>query len=272
MTDKLKYSVTITTENVSKSTPILLRGALGKQIETANALGYDAVELQLRDPEKIDANELTRLCEKNSVAVSAIATGLEYSLNKLSMISDDKDKRERTLKALKKHIDLASEINSLVIIGCVRGNMPENSNRQIYWQRFDDCMLSLAEYADKCGVTLVIEAINYYVNNYLNSVAETVSYLKRLDCDNVKLHIDTHHMNIEDNDMLEAVRMSETHLGYVHFAGANRLYPGAGKLPYAAIQDELRRMNYEGYISLECVPVPDPYTAAKRGIKYLKSI
>lgn len=270
MDNKLKYAVTLSIEKLSMNTPVLLRGDFNEKAAVANMLGYDAIELHLRNPEKLDGEMILECCKNNKINISAIATGLEYSLNNLSLISDNIEVRERAINHLKKHIELASLLNSVVIIGCIRGNIPENGERNIYWRRFDDAMLYLSDYAYEHGVVLVIESINHYVNNYLNSVYDTVSYISRLGRDNIKLHIDTHHMNIEDDDIVDAVRLSERYLGYVHFAGANRLYPSVGKIPYHEIQNELRRFNYSGYIGLECIPVPDPVTAAQRGLDYLK--
>lgn len=267
---QLKYSVTIANDAVGNS-PILLQGPWEEQVRIAHEIGYDGVELQLRNPENFSAKEFAKLCNIYEMSVSAIATGLEYTLNKLSLISDDPNNRQQMIGSLKRHIDLAAELNTLVIIGCVRGNIPVKTDKHVYWERFDAAMNDLADYAAKSNVTIVLEAINSYVNNYLNSIPDTIAYIDRLGKKNVKLHIDTHHMNLEDEDLMTSLYLSEPYLGYVHFSGINRLYPKPGRLPYPEIQNELRRMSYDGFISLECIPVPDGYTASKRGLEYLKN-
>ncbi|MBO4410520.1 MAG: hypothetical protein J5775_07175, partial [Spirochaetales bacterium] len=89
MIGKFKIGISVCTEKLSPSSPVVYTGNIRETIEKCAALGYDGIELQLRDPEKLDLNLICPLLEKHDMKVCAIATGLEYSLNHLSMISDD---------------------------------------------------------------------------------------------------------------------------------------------------------------------------------------
>ena len=81
--------------------------------------------------------------------------------------------------------------------------------------------------------------------------------------------MDTFHMNIDEADMPQAIRTAGDKLGYLHVADSNRLYPGAGHLDFAPILAALQEVDYQGTISLECIPEPDSMTAGVRGMAFL---
>ena len=267
-----KYSMAVTQEKVSSAAPILFRGDIYQIIRDAKELGYDAVELQLRDAPRVDGPALAAFCMENDFAISGLATGLECSLNHLSMINDNMRVRRKMRIKLREHVNLARQLGCMVIIGCVRGNIPDERQEAKYMKRFVAGLAELVEYAAEKDVIVVLEAINSYVNNYLNTVCETCNLISGLGYDNLKLHVDTHHMNIEDYDPIDGLRYCGDYIGYVHVAEINRMYPGAGRLDFKAYLTALSQIGYDGYIALECIPKPNAYTAAKKGIDYLKEL
>jgi sugar phosphate isomerase/epimerase len=61
-------------------------------------------------------------------------------------------------------------------------------------------------------------------------------------------------------------------LGHVHLADSNRQAPGHGHLDVAAVLRTLREMRYEGYVSFEVLPLPNPRQAMEDGIKAVKNV
>jgi D-psicose/D-tagatose/L-ribulose 3-epimerase len=267
-----KYSIAVTQEKVSTAAPILFRGDIFQTIRDAKSLGYDAVELQLRDAPRIDGAALAQFCADNDFAISGLATGLECSLNHLTMISDNLRTRRKMREKLREHVDLAQQLGCMVIIGCVRGNIPDGRDEAKYMKRFVSGLAELVEYAAQKNVIVVLEAINSYVNNYLNTVCETCNLVSELGYENLKLHVDTHHMNIEDYDPIDGLKYCGKYIGYVHVAEINRMYPGAGRLDFKTYLATLSQIGYEGYVALECIPKPTAFAAAKKGIDYLKEL
>lgn len=267
-----RYSMAVTQETVSNAAPILFRGDVYRVVEDAAQIGYDAVELQLRDADKYEGSRLADHCAEQGCAISGLATGLEYSLNHLSMISNSARIRRKMLTKLKQHVDLAHQLGCMVIIGCVRGNLPDGEDNCKYMEYFVSGLLDVLEYAAAKDVVIAVEAINYYVNNYLNTVKETCDFIAGIGMDNLKLHIDTHHMNIEDHNPIQSILDCKDQIGYVHFAEINRMHPGAGNYDFKTVMAALTKIKYQGYISLECIPKPDAYNAAESGLKYLKSL
>lgn len=272
MKNGFRFGLSIATEPLAPSAPVVYRGDIEEIFRTCKKIGYDGIELQLRNPEKIDPDQIVRLCKEHNMDITGIATGLEYSLNGLSMIDDDIAKRAEMRQRLFYDVELAERFHCPVIIGCVRGNIPSGSDPAPYVERLREEMLALSQEASEHGVTIVLEAINFYVNNYLNSVHDTCDFIDNLGVDNVKLHIDTHHMAIEESNMLEAIRYAGTRVGYVHFAENNRLYPGAGCIDFWGAMQLLREMDYKGYIVMEIVPRPNADTCAVRSLDYLHAL
>jgi len=199
---EFKFAASITAEPLAQAAPILFRGDPASSIAKAKTIGYDAVEIHLRDPQKLDREALFKACEENEISVAALATGPEVSLNGFSMLDPSPDRRKELMKNLVAHVDLASELKALVIMGMLRGQLGENPDKDK--ALFEAQLLELADYAKEKGVTLVLEAINFYVNNYLCSTIDTCDYIRSLGKGNILLHIDTHHMNIEDYDPVDS--------------------------------------------------------------------
>ena len=84
--------------------------------------------------------------------------------------------------------------------------------------------------------------------------------------------MDSFHMNIEEVDIFIAITKYGKLLGYFHIADSNRMYPGAGHIDFLKLRDSLLDIDYEGFIVLECLPIPDGQTAAVKAISFFKDI
>ena len=267
-----KYSISVATEPVLPSAPIVYRGNILEILQKTKSFGYDAIELQLRNPQKINGTALKAMCDGLGMSISAIATGLEYSMSGLSMIDDDEQRRAEMREKLFADVELAQIFDCPVIIGCVRGNIPPHGDCEAYLERFAEEMCLLSDKATAHGVTIVLEAINFYVNNYLCTVRDTCDFIDRLGRKNIKLHIDTHHMAIEEGNSIRAIHYAGKRIGYVHFCENNRMYPGACGIDFLQVMQALVEVDYHGYIALEITPRPTEDISAKRGITYLKTL
>jgi sugar phosphate isomerase/epimerase len=267
---RFRYSVSASIEVMSPKTPFMLQGDLRKSVDTLKSLGYDAVELQIRNPRDIKMDWLAGFCENNSFSVSAIGTGSEYTLNHLSLTSPDARMRGNTIVRMKEHIDLAEYLKTDVIVGTVRGNLDPSLRETQYTEYLRDALTELCEYALPKKVNLVLEAINFYVTDFFNSVGQASEMVDLVNVPNFKVHIDTHHMVVEEADMIKSIEDCGGRIGYVHFSENNRLYPGGNGLNFTEIMRSLAKIGYAGYIALECLPKPDGITGCKLGLENLR--
>jgi sugar phosphate isomerase/epimerase len=158
-----------------------------------------------------------------------------------------------------------------VIVGCIRGNLTAEASRKASLERLAQSTRIIAEYARERNVGIVFEAINRFENNYLNTAQETAAFIRENDLPNTKILLDTFHMNIEDADMPQAILDCGDLLGYIHIADSNRHFAGAGHIDLVQIIDSLKKVGYQGFISAECLPLPDSDTAMAGWIQGVKS-
>ncbi|NLO37115.1 MAG: sugar phosphate isomerase/epimerase [Clostridiaceae bacterium] len=267
-----RYGLVCSLETLTPDKPSVFQGSLEGYADKVRAIGYDAIELHLRNPAQVDPDKLKSGAANAGLFFCALSTGLEYGLNHLSLISDEARVRQAAIRRLTEHIDLAAELSCGVVIGTMRANIPDRRQQTRYLGYLSEALLTLADYAAPRQVTLLVESITRYIDNYLNTVPETAAYLVQLNRPNLLLHIDTHSMQIEDPDFPAAIRASKPVLGYVHVSDSNRRFPGGGNIDFKTVLRELRAIGYSGLLTSECLPWPDAESSARLGLTYLKAL
>ena len=89
-------------------------------------LGYDGVDLNIRDPTIIDREKIWNILSRYEMEVGSILTGKAFSIDKLSLTDPDESIRKKALKRIKDHISLATYFSAIVLIGWIRGNWQGN--------------------------------------------------------------------------------------------------------------------------------------------------
>lgn len=113
-------------------------------------------------------------------------------------------------------------------------------------------MRRLADMAADHGITLGMEALNRFEGYLINTAQECIDYVRMVDRPNVKVMLDTFHMNIEEDSLTDAIRSSGKLLGHFHVGEANRRCPGPnGRFDWAAIGQALHEIGYEGDVVME---------------------
>lgn len=113
-------------------------------------------------------------------------------------------------------------------------------------------MQRLADLAADHGITLCMEALNRFEGYMINTADECLAYVRAVNRPNVKVMLDTFHMNIEEDSLTDAIRKSGPLLGHFHVGEANRRCPGPnGRFDWAAIGRALRSIGYAGDVVME---------------------
>ncbi len=113
-------------------------------------------------------------------------------------------------------------------------------------------MKKLARMAAEYGITLQMEALNRFEGYLINDCRECLRYVQAVGEPNVRVMLDTFHMNIEEDSMLGAIRLAGEFLGHVHVGEANRRPPSPrGRMPWAEIGEALREVHYDGAVVME---------------------
>ena len=258
-----------TSPTPAKFAPLLFAGDLPLALQQAARLGYDGIELNLRDSAQIDRTDLMARLEQLGLCVPSIGTGQSYFADGLSLADPDPGVQAEIRRRMKDHILLAAQLGARVVIGSVRGRLDDRStaSRQACYELAVEATRFLAEFAASCGVGLTVEPINRYETNFLNTVDETFDFIGRVGMSNLGLLADTFHMNIEETSMIEPLRQAGTRLHHVHLVDSNRRAPGMGHLDFGPIIAVLKDVGYAGFFSAEILPLPDDETAGRKWIE-----
>ncbi len=263
----IKLSVAIAGKNALPSAFVVFRG-FEESIMKASDLGYNGVELALKSADEINPEQLSQILDRTNMEVSCISTGQVFAEKGLMFTDPDKKKRTEVTKIFKAFIDLAAEHGQLVNIGRVRGRIGDDGQKAAE-ERFICVARELCEYAAPKKVTLILEPVNRYEINFINSVSEGVELMKKVDMPNMKLMPDVFHMNIEDITIGYELEENIDFIEYIHLADSNRLAPGQGHTDFINTFLHLKKAGYNGWVSIEILPKPDPDTAARQAVEYL---
>lgn len=253
--------------------PLLLIGDIHDNFKDAKAFGYDALEIHMRETDTLDIPSVLRTMEQTGMKVSMIATGRLTTEGGCSLIDDRPYVMQAAMEGTQKYIDIASALGADLIVGWLIGNIPAGKlcPRQ-YMDRLAENLRLLCNYAAPKNVRINVEIINHYEVNVFTTVKSFMDFKNEYGLENLYAHLDTFHMNIDENSFEEAIRLAGRHIGYVHVADNHRQYPGSGMLDFKQILTILEDINYDGYLSVECFPVPDGKEAARKAVEYLKSL
>jgi 5-keto-L-gluconate epimerase len=230
-------------------------------------LGYDAVELHIRDPHAVDADEIESLLHQYGLPVPTIGTGQAYGEEGLSFADPDPAIRGKAVDRIRDQMDLASRLRiPQVTIGLIRGTVKPGSDRDQAEEHVRACMAECLDYNP--AITLILEPLNRYETSLYNDTASAKEVIDRIGKPNLKMLIDTFHMNIEEPDIIQSILRVRDYISHVHFADSNRWAPGCGHIDFKKIVRALRKIRYHGAICAEILPKPSPDECLRLTIEY----
>lgn len=265
----MKLSVTIAGEGAKDTAFVVWRG-FGQSIQKASAYGYDGVELALKDSSEIDEDRLGEWLEQYSMEVSCISTGQVFADRGLYFTHPDENIRRQAIEVFKGLIRLASRYGKVVNIGRTRGYVANGVSRRDTEQLFIGTMREICRIAAEYDVEMILEPVNRYEINFVNSLDEGAALLARAGCANCGLQPDTFHMNIEDDRIGDSLIRNRQWVRYLHVADSNRYAPGMGHLDFDEVFGALKTIGYDGWICTEILPGKDPDRMAQAAVRYLK--
>ena len=267
----MKLSIVVSTQP-AQFQAVTFKGNLETNLKNIAALGYDGVELAIRDPKLVKLDDLQQLVSEQGLSVPAIGTGQAWGEEGLSFTDPDPAIRYLAIERVKSHLPGAARLNALIIIGLIRGTVKSGvcSAQAMDW--LVDALHECSTTAREQGVRLALEPINRYETTLINNVDQGLELINRVEADNFGLLLDTFHMNIEETDIEASIRLCGERIFHFHIADSNRWYPGAGHLDFKSILHSLFTTGYNGWVSGEFMPLPDGETAAQRSIITLRKL
>ncbi len=220
-------------------------------LERCRQMGFDAVEIIPFDPDRFPAAKV-RQCAADWGLTINTGYGMPAEYN---TISPDAAVRRRGVDFSKRLIDLSNEAGAEVFGGaiyCGWGYLTGRMRSRDEWKWGVDSYREIAEYAAATSdLILGIEPLNRFESHFINIAADAVRFIQDVGMPNVKVHLDTFHMIREENDLLQAIRDTGPHLGYVHACENQRGIPGTGMVPWRGVFEALQDIQYDGCVTIE---------------------
>jgi D-psicose/D-tagatose/L-ribulose 3-epimerase len=218
-------------------------------ISGAARSGYDYVEIALLDPWKVDTTMTRDLLAEYGVRAHA-SLGLSPTTD---VTSTDASIIAKGDELLRKATDVLHELGGTELCGvlyCSLGKYPGPASRE---NRANSvaAMQRLSDYAADKGINVNFEVVNRYETNIMNTGIEGLAFLDEVNRPNTFIHLDTYHMNIEEDGMEKSVIAAGDKLGFVHIGESHRGYLGSGNVDFDTFFAALKKINYQGPITFE---------------------
>lgn len=220
-------------------------------IDRTQKMGMDFIEIPLMVLETIDTKAIRNRLTTNSFnAVTSTVL-----LGDTDITSGDPAIRQKGIQYLKKCVQATYEIGTTSFSGVIYSQhvkptqtMPTEQT----WQYSADALREVAVYAKQYGVTLGIEPVNRYESYLINTCEQATRLIDMIGESNVKIHLDSYHMNIEEKDFYQATILAGQDLIHYHLCENDRGIPGTGLVNWDDIFRALGEINYTGFAALEC--------------------
>jgi D-psicose/D-tagatose/L-ribulose 3-epimerase len=211
--------------------------------------GFDLLEFTLHDSLAMDVPAARAALEKNNLRV-ACSRGLAFDAD---VSSADPAVVERGARLLHDSLAVTHELGGTHLTGALYSALgkygaplSEAGRRNVV-----AVLRTLAAEADGRGMTLGLEICNRYETNVINTAHDALRLADDIGADNVLIHLDTYHMNIEEDDLVRPVYEVGDRLGYVHIGENHRGYLGSGHLDFPSFFHALIDVGYTGPITFE---------------------
>lgn len=225
-----------------------------KAAEKISNFGFDMME--------ISADHVFHMNEKELLELDAIAKnyGLTLSTNsgpakQYDVSSADVSVRQNGLNYLTEIVKKMAVIHSPVLAGAIYSFWPTDfvdTDKAAAWERSIPMIRELGSVADGLGIECALEVLNRNETYILTDCQEALEYCDQVGRKSINILLDTYHMNIEEDDMCEAVRRAGNMLGHFHVGEANRKLPGMNNtIDWAAVGKALRDIHYEKGVVME---------------------
>jgi sugar phosphate isomerase/epimerase len=237
-------------------------------------LNYNGIELSLLEPENLDVNKINEIKDSYEMEISALGTGSTFIRFGYSLGHADENMREKAIGRIIKYIEFARETDSKVIIGLIRGRYNFESSAKKEKLNIISSLRECCRIAENNNVMLVFEPINSFEIDSYNTVSEAVNLMDEIRSENLKLLLDSYHINLEEDPgfIWDYLKDITHYVGHIHLADCTRRAPGTGHFDFRTFLTIFKTAGYNDYASIETIMKPSFEEVAKDSADYLRSV
>lgn len=222
-----------------------LEMALEKSVEH----GYKCIEFAYLRPELFDIDRLAKRSQDLGVQIS-VTMGLPVNKD---VSSEDPDIVAAGKAMLADAVKAVRDVGGDKLGGILYSAHTKYSRQPTVdgWSNSVQAIAETGEIAKQAGVDVVLEIVNRFETNLLNTTAQGLKFLRETASDHVRLHLDTFHMQIEEANLAAAIRAAGDKIGYFHIGESNRGYLADGTIDWDPVFDALVEIDYNRDVVFE---------------------
>ena len=214
--------------------------------------GFESVEIPIEDPSHIDPAHVKRELDKAGLVCGSVCACMGPDRD-LRGTPENQETGKTYIKAI---IDQAKALGGANVIGPVysavgRADAVEPKEYAQQWKTVVKHLKDIAKHAQKQGITIALEPLNRFETDFINTADQALKMVNDVGSPNLKVHLDTFHMNIEEKDQAAAIKKVGKLLAHVHACGSDRGTPGGDHIAWPQIVKALRSIKYDGDVVIE---------------------
>ncbi|TQK18526.1 D-psicose/D-tagatose/L-ribulose 3-epimerase [Microbacterium sp. SLBN-154] len=230
---------------VADASPESLEQALPALVD----LGIHRVVLPPLDPAATDTRSMRDAFahwEVSPITIAGQAPGADVS-------SDDADERAAGVDALRQALRLTAELGGDQMNGVPYG-LFGSPGAPVPRQRVEEAARLVGQVADEAadlGIAMTFEVLNRYETSVVNTAAQAMRFAEASGSENLRIHLDTFHMAVEESDLEGAIRLALPRLSYLELGQSGRGALSGGAVDIPQIVRQALDDGYRGRFGVE---------------------
>ena len=224
---------------------------LEARLANLEAWGYQGIQLA-RGTLEMGWPAITSALENSPIELCIAGGGR-------GLLAADEAERRAAVTQIAEGLHLAAQVGavgSIVVPIFGRAQVsppaPPQTMYELEFEMLVELLSEIAPTAEEVGVPVILEPLNRYETHFLNRLDQGVELCREVGSSGIKIMADFFHMNIEEAKLGQAIERAADYIAYVHLADSNRYQPGAGHLDFVPGLSALKRIGYDGFMTLEC--------------------
>jgi D-psicose/D-tagatose/L-ribulose 3-epimerase len=233
--------------------------SLAELVPKISAWGFDLAELPVENPGDWDPSRAAETLRASGIGATVCAVmppGRE-------LVAADGETVAATQAYLRTCVDAAAAVGSVsggnigpVVAGPIYASVgrkwrADEDGRTRLLRELAGNLAPVAEYAAGRGVRLALEPLNRFETSLVNTVRQALEIVEAVDHPALGLLLDTFHMNVEERNIPDAIRLAGGRTFHFHACANDRGAPGSDHLDWAGIAGALEDVGYDGAVVIE---------------------
>lgn len=223
-------------------------------IERLGRLGFDQIEIS-GEPETHDTENIRQLLEQAGMTCFGSVT---LMLGERNLLAKNETQRHQSIQYVKDCAQMVHQLGGceLTVVPGTVGKLVPDATPDEEWEWAIAALKEIDAFAEPLGIQLAIEPINRFETYFINRGAQALALAEAVS-PRCGVCLDIFHMNIEEDNLVEAIEQVGDRLINFHVSDSNRMAPGQGQIDWPVILRALQAIDYRGPLSIEFSPPVD---------------